>query len=405
MDILNILITIACASIVLMFLVFIHEGGHFLASRAFGVRVSEFMIGFPGPGLKFKAGETRFGVTCVPLGGYARVCGMEAGMESPDLENVLASMYRRGTADVEDVAQDCGIDFDAARFALDELVEWGCVTSPQKTDEFNTYRVVESAKPSRRELKRLEAQYRANNAERVEPSDVVVVPPLPSGMAHTCVSEPWYPKRYCEGQARPELATDPHALYEEQRSVQYRSLPFWKRSVILVAGVAVNLLFAMVCFVIIYSVLGFDYQYTDTGEVVHITVDPLRAIVAGFTYIGMVIQAVVNLFNPATAADVVSDSTSIVGIAVLSKSAFEQGFTSVLSFMAMISVSLGIINLVPIPPLDGGRFVVEIIQKIIGRNVSVRVMNFVTIAGMTLFLLFFVVMLNQDIQRFVFGNW
>lgn len=407
MDILSILITIACASIVLMFLVFIHEGGHYLASRAFGVRVSEFMIGFPGPGFSFKHGETRFGVTIVPLGGYARVCGMEAGKESPALEQVLASMYRRGTADVEDVAEDCDLSFDDAHHALEELVEWGCLTSPRKTDEFNTYRVVESPKPSRRQLKKLKEAYLAERQKDcVSVSDsVVAMPPLPAGVVRTSVSEPWYPMRYREGQARPELAADPHALYEAERSVQYRALPFWKRSVILVAGVAVNLLFAMVCFVLIYSVLGFDYQYVDTGEIVHVSVDPLRAIQAGFTYIGMVVQAVASLFNPATAADVVSESTSIVGIAVMSKSAFEQGFTSVLSFTAMISVSLGIMNLLPIPPLDGGRFLVEIIQKLSGRTVSVRVMNLVTMAGMALFLVFFAVMLNQDIQRFFLGNW
>lgn len=43
----DILLTILIATLVLGFLVFIHEGGHFLAARAFGVRVSEFMIAFP----------------------------------------------------------------------------------------------------------------------------------------------------------------------------------------------------------------------------------------------------------------------------------------------------------------------------------------------------------------------
>ena len=47
----DILLTILIATLVLGFLVFIHEGGHFLAARAFGVRVSEFMIGLPGPSI------------------------------------------------------------------------------------------------------------------------------------------------------------------------------------------------------------------------------------------------------------------------------------------------------------------------------------------------------------------
>ena len=66
----DIVLMILYVSILLGFLVLIHEGGHYLASRAFGVRVTEFMIGFPGPGIGFTKWGTKFGVTCVPLGGY-----------------------------------------------------------------------------------------------------------------------------------------------------------------------------------------------------------------------------------------------------------------------------------------------------------------------------------------------
>ena len=118
---------IVCAVISIGFLVFIHEGGHYLAARAFGVRVTEFMLGLPGPSIGFTKGETRYGVTAVPLGGYAKVCGMEAGPLQPHLQEALASLYRRGIANMEDVARDCGISDDEAYNALEELVEWGSV--------------------------------------------------------------------------------------------------------------------------------------------------------------------------------------------------------------------------------------------------------------------------------------
>ena len=121
----DIVLMILYATIVLGFLVFIHEGGHYLAARAFGVRVTEFMLGLPGPSVGFTRAGTRFGVTAVPLGGYAKVCGMEAGEMSPHLEQVLAALYRRGTANMEDIAADCGITDDDAFDALDELAEWG----------------------------------------------------------------------------------------------------------------------------------------------------------------------------------------------------------------------------------------------------------------------------------------
>lgn len=418
-DVMDILLTILAATIVLGFLVFIHEGGHFLAARAFGVRVSEFMIGLPGPHVGVQRGETKFGVTAIPLGGYARVCGMEPGEMSPYLEAAMASVYARGTAVMEDVALDCGCTDDEAYEALEELVEWGTVLGPKKTDEYNVYRVP-ARKPTALQMKRAHrrgfkgAQFAE---ERVSEHDLDAAVPVQVAGSAAKTSE-MAATGTVDGKLNGNVSScrvleegvpapldDPHEAFLAEYRQQYRSLPAWKRMAILLAGPGVNLLFAMLAFVIIYSVLGFDYQNTETGEISHIVVSPLRAIEAGFMYIAMVVQAVMGLFNPQTAAETVSNSTSVVGIAVMSKSAFEAGLTSVLSFTAMLSVSLGVMNLLPIPPLDGGRFVIEVYQRIRRKVVGVRAMNYLSFAGMALFMLFFIIMMNQDIQRFIFGNW
>ncbi|NPD30515.1 peptidase M50 [Eggerthellaceae bacterium zg-1084] len=367
----DVLLMIVYATIALGFLVFIHEGGHYLASRLFGVRVTEFMLGLPGPSVGFQYGETRFGVTAVLLGGYARVCGMEPGEMSPHLAKAMESVYRRGTATMEEVAQDCGITDDEAYEALEELDEWGTVKRPLKSDEHNTYRTP-AVRPTRGQIRRAQRSGQ----------------PVPQAAEM--------------GAARP--LDDPEAFFESEYRQQYRSLPFWKRSVILVAGVAVNILFALMVFVLVYSVIGIDLQNTQTGEVVHRTIGPLQAIQAGFSYIGMVAVAVAQLFNPQTAAETVSNSSSIVGIAVISKTAAEAGFASFLSFMGMLSVSLGVMNLIPIPPLDGGRFVIEVYQKLSKRLVSEKAMGRMSMVGMGLFYLFFIVMVGKDVQRILFGG-
>lgn len=349
----DVVLMIVYGLLILSFLVVIHEAGHYFAAKAFGVRVTEFMIGLPGPNIGFTKGETKFGITPILLGGYARVCGMEFGPLQPYGEEVLAALYRRGTANMEDIALDCDITDEEAFDALEELVEWGSITGPEKQDEFNTYRAPRDAK---------------TGAEAGEPRAV----------------------------------EDAHALYESERARQYRSLPFWKRTVILLAGIMANFLVALLFFVIAYSVIGVDVQLS-TGEMQHILLTPLHAIQAGLMYIGMVFQAVAGLFNPLTAAETVSNSTSVVGIAVISKTVVDSGFVSLLEFVAMISVSLGVVNLVPLLPLDGGRFAVEIYQKVSGRLASERAMNIITMVGLGLMLLLFAVLLNQDIQRFVLG--
>lgn len=361
----DIVLMIVYTTLVLGFLVFIHEGGHYLASRAFGVRVTEFMLGLPGPSIGFTKWGTKFGVTPFLLGGYAKVCGMEPGEMSPHLEQALAALYRRGTANMEDIARDCGITDDEAYEALDELVEWGSIAGPAKQDKYNTYRAP-------------------------------VVKPGKKQLAAGAVA-------YELGQARP--VEDAHTLFESEYRQQYRSLPFWKRSVILVAGVAVNLLFAVLLLVVVFSVIGLDMVNPDTGAIQHVVLTPLQALQFGFNYIGMVVQMVAGLFNPATAAETVSNSSSVIGIAAMSKTYFDLGAGYAMMFVVMISVSLGIMNLLPIPPLDGGRLVIEIFQKVSRKVVSMRALNYLSAAGMILFIGFFLFMANQDIQRFVFGNW
>ncbi|HMQ00256.1 MAG TPA: RIP metalloprotease RseP [Cyclobacteriaceae bacterium] len=60
----------------LSILVAVHEMGHLLAAKYFGMRVEEFSIGFPPKIFKFKKGETEYALSAIPLGGYVKISGM-----------------------------------------------------------------------------------------------------------------------------------------------------------------------------------------------------------------------------------------------------------------------------------------------------------------------------------------
>lgn len=368
----DVLFTVACAVIVIGFLVIIHEGGHFLAARAFGVRVTELMVGLPGPSISKKHKGTKFGITAVPLGGYAKVCGMGTGEMSPHLKPALAAVHAHGTLSAAGLASELDIGEDDAEEALEELVEWGSIAVERPRGGDAAYKTVgfEPESSQKRTARRL-------------------------SMAPLSPIEP----------GTPMPITDIDEAFDREYAQTYRSKPFWQKTVILLAGIFMNLLFAMLAFVTIYSIIGVDVANTQTGEVQHIVVSPLQSIQAGFNCIAMTFGAILNLFNPQTAAETVSSSTSIVGIAVMSADYFAEGFVYALFFMAIVSVSLGLMNLLPIPPLDGGRFLIEVIQRITHRQLSTRALGVISMAGMALFICFFVFMLNQDIQRFVFGNW
>ena len=74
-------------------------------------------------------------------------------------------------------------------------------------------------------------------------------------------------------------------------------------------------------------------------------------------------------------------------------------------FMAMISVSLAVINFLPLPVVDGGHAVFLLIEKIRGRPLSVKVMNIIQFIGIVLILLVFLAVTWQDISRILKELW
>lgn len=416
--------------VVLVILVLVHELGHFLAARAFGVRVTEFMIGLPGPNIGFERKGCRYGITCIPLGGYNRITGMEGGPEDPNLEKVLAHVYRRGKSDIEHVALACGLDRLQSEHALVVLDGWGSINAPGRSNDSDQY-----------------AAPKTDKYELGEPREV----------------------------------DDPKALLDEERSHTYRSLAYWKRLIVLLAGPLMNILLAFILFITVFSIIGLPKASTTISDVVddgpaavagmragdtivavngtetpdweslvkaistfsagdEATVEYTRdgvayqatitvaqgeggspqfgiyagqeqyrapigeALATSWSYFVTTIKAYISLFNPVTTGEVISQSTSIVGIAVISERAASVGLTPLLFIIAVVSLSLGIVNLLPLPPLDGGKIVVETIQRVTRRDIPVRIINAVSIAVIVLLMLLFVVLLRQDLVNFVFGG-
>src|ERR687883_336581 len=72
---------IAVYVIAILTLVMIHEAGHFLTAKTFGIKVEQFFVGF-GPRIwSFRRGETEYGLKALPLGGYVRIAGMNPFQE------------------------------------------------------------------------------------------------------------------------------------------------------------------------------------------------------------------------------------------------------------------------------------------------------------------------------------
>ena len=122
---------------------------------------------------------------------------------------------------------------------------------------------------------------------------------------------------------------------------------------------------------------------------------------SAFDYAKMVGGVAVRLIMPQHTMEVLGQSTSIVGVSVMASQAASAGFFDVIALLAAVSMSLGFMNLLPIPPLDGGKIVIELIQLALRRPLSPKAQTAVSYVGLAFFVFVFAVVLRNDILRFV----
>ncbi len=396
-------------------LVVLHEMGHFLAARAFGVKVHEFMIGLPGPSLRIHTKNMDWGVTAVPFGGYVRIAGMEPGAEDDLLGDALVAVRDHGPLPAELLAREIGVSESRAVSILMSLSEW------------------KAALPDAE-----------GNYSLAVDGDVA-------------------------GLGAPELLA-------RARKSTYRGQATWKRITILAMGVLTNLLVAVLTFTVVLSIWGYydlttridsvaenvpaadaglkigdtlvaldgeeferwdEFQLlmagTKPGDEVTVTVlrdgverdfrvtladkdghgflgvgptavpvrlNVVQSLGESFRYVGLVFKTILNLFDPDRFQGTVKSLTGPVGVSVMAQEAAQAGALSYAGLIAMLSLSLGVMNILPMPPLDGGKIVLEIVERVIGRPLS-RAMNlgFSAVGAALLFSLIGYVM-YLDIMRY-----
>lgn len=444
--------------ILLSVLVFIHEGGHFIAARALGIRVTEFFLGLPCRWRLSHTSRTRgtsYGVTPLLLGGYTLVCGMD-GQMTDLLAPALALVQERGRVSVSDAACALGCSTDEVLEAFATLTDWASIEGyydpalgehPGQSDYPQAFQTRE------RDGQGLTRFDRGNDFDA--------------------------PGATAAGEPHP-LPGSPDEALDRERSHTYVGHGFWGRCLVLVSGVAINILCGFLLVVAVLSLAGipmvsdeplvgaveqgsaaeaaglvagdriisvagvpvegwgdlveriqdqaqapdgFQITYEHDGqdhtadvptldgetlgiqaatETVRLPVD--KAFQVSGRYVATTASYIAQLLQPAHVGEIVSNSSSVVGISVMAGEAASQGFSSLALLAAAVSLSLGFMNLLPIPPLDGGKVLIELIQVIIRRPLSLKVQAAISYVGIALFVLLFFVLLRQDIIRFVLGG-
>jgi len=342
-------------------LIMLHEAGHYFAAKATGMRVEKFFLFF-GPKLwSFRRGETEYGVASIPLGGYVKISGMSPEEELPP--EVADRAYYRQPVWKRIVVIAAG---PAVNVVLAFLILAGVF-------------YFSAAQPSR-EVERVEPGTAAAGVLRPGDRIVAVDGHRFAGLdaearnerfrdlvaAHRC------PGRQVDGCVAATPVRLTFSRGGELRTVSLR--PRYDAE----AGRAL---------------IGFAYG----SEPAQISLGTAagRALDAIWT----VTERTAEVFSRIFEAEQRRQLSGVVGISDAGHRAVETSATQALLLLALVSLSLGIINLLPILPLDGGHIFWSLVEKARGRPVSLRVMERASIVGFAFVAVLFFIGLSNDLGR------
>jgi regulator of sigma E protease len=347
--------TLLVAVLGLAFLITMHEFGHYLAAKAFGMRVEKFYVGFPPAAVKRTWGETEYGIGLVPLGGFCKISGMTEDEVNHLEDDVQGRAYYHQKVWKRNVAIAAGPAMNFVAAVLILLVFYLVQGEPKLT---LTVSVVKAGTPAAAAGLHVGDTLVGADGLRWRTWDAAAAF-LQSHPGRT-IALVYRPKgTSVERSTLVTLTTNPGDHTKGYLGVgageTARRSPPWRAARLAVTG---------------------------TGFIVKET----------FVGIGMLVSGKINPIGSGGVA-------GPVGIVSISETAVQQH--TYLWLLAFLSVNLGIINLIPMLPFDGGHILFNTIERIRGRRVEAKVLERVVAFGVALLVVLFVFITWHDIARLV----
>ncbi len=343
------------AVLVLGILIMFHELGHFLAAKAVGVRVYEFAIGF-GPKLfSWRRGETDYSVRLLLLlGGFTRMAGMEPGEEGSHDPLDEGRKFNRKSVGQRSLVILAGPLLNYVIAMLLFFLVFAAVGLHERVGDQAVVWRVQPGQPAA--LAGIEPGDRvlSVNGESVPDWDTMV------GLVQGSLGKPL------------EIA-----VQRDGRTLNFRVTP------------APNRLDPRL------GMIGIEAQL----RVVRFSVPEAAKMAISQTVVmsGAWFSSIALMIQRKVSADLVGP----VGIVRMVAQATAVGPAQLLSLAGALSVTLGIINLLPFPALDGGRLVFLLIERLRGRPLDPIRENFIHFIGFALLMLLALLITFHDIQRLV----
>jgi regulator of sigma E protease len=437
--------TIIGMILVLGVIILVHEWGHFVVARLFKVRVDVFSIGF-GPRLfGFKRGDTDWRISALPLGGYVRMAGqditdIDSGDQKPTGapdELMSKPRWQRALISAAGPAINLvfafvllGVYYLAVGLPTNDILSKPVVIAGLPADPAKNppdlqvgdkiLSIDGTKNPTWEEAQVLSLQAAPGSTLKLEVfrdgvTRQVNVPSSTNPYERTFGYSPIPP---VIGEIALGTPADRAGLHEGDlvRSVDGQSIQYWDQFVDFVRNSGGKTLQLAI------SRKGQDLSIAVTPQkgiaggsentyqigmlpqetLIYDRVGPVRAFkAAGMNTANLVVQTIDVVGRLLSGSVSVKQLQSVVGISRMAGQAVAQGASAVIGFMALISVNLGILNILPIPILDGGHILLLSLEGIRRRDFSLAFKERFIQVGLVFLLALIVYVTYNDVARII----
>lgn len=356
------LVTLVVFIVILSVLVLVHELGHFFAAKIFGVKVEEFGLGFPPNLYRRKIGETVFSLNLIPFGGFVKLLGLEETDKSQRSFS-KKSAWQRAVILVSGILMNLvlAVVIFTIGFSIGmtPLIK---PTSEYSSDVKNEILITETLENSPAQKSGLVA------------SETVLAGKDQSG---------WQDFRSItqfQDFTKKNQGQEVILRLKEDGTTQEKAVQLSNGETPLGVGLA---------------------------EIGLVKIRPDKAFIAACEEVWALIEVIVLfLYQFFKLLFVHGKLSSEVGgpVAIFSytSAAIKFGLNAVLQFVGLLTVNLALLNILPLPALDGGKLLFVVLE--IGfrkKVVRMEVENIIHLIGLILFILLFVIITYRDIIRIV----
>jgi len=344
-------------------LIVLHEAGHFAVAKAVGMRVERFSLFFPPTLVKKKVGETEYAIGAIPAGGYVKISGMNPDEKLPDEVRTRAYYSQPVWKRIVVIAAGPAVNLLLAFILL--LVFFAAIGPEHQTRQVGDIsKGFPAAGVLHRGDKLLAVDGRRGSLAQL--SDRIA--------SHQCARKPPQPK--CKA-ATPATVT---VLRHGQRRT-FDLTPLYDAK-------------------LKRNRLGFAYligprRPYSFGKALSVSVDQFWFITKRTAEIPA------RIVNPEKRKEI----TGVVGVSKVAHDTIVSDLADAIALLAIVSLSLAIVNLFPFLPLDGGHIFWAVVEKIRRKPVPFSVMERAGVVGFMLVIGLFLIGFTNDIGRLTGGGF